>query len=388
MTVNRIFSLLKVKDEDRSLLVRTLFIFLCSGAMSTLTGAVLPDMQQSYALSYEFRGFLLSVQQAGNLSAVFLAGFLPYILGRKRCTVLLSSGIVLGIILMVSTGNPLLLVIAFLVSGMGRGTLSNTTNVVVTEVSGNSGAGLNLLHASFAVGAFISPFLAVYLGSAGWRTALLLTGGLMLLGIILIATSTLKNGREERTKGGKVPFMKDTGFWLVTFILFFYLCAEASLMGWMVTYFQESGVMSASLSKTMQSLLWIMILLGRLLCAMLTPRTENRMTIVVFLSLLFTAAFAVMMSSVKLFIVIPALLLTGFSMSGIYPTTLSSMDSRFNGSTVATGVCIGTATLGGILWPNVVGFTASGHGMKTALMTILLPLAVMDVLVLAKRLKK
>ena len=146
--------------------------------------------------------------------------------------------------------------------------------------------------------------------------------------------------------------------------------------------------MSASLSKTMQSLLWIMILLGRLLCAMLTPRTENRMTIVVFLSLLFTAAFAVMMSSVKLFIVIPALLLTGFSMSGIYPTTLSSMDSRFNGSTVATGVCIGTATLGGILWPNVVGLTAAEHGMKAALMTILLPLAVMDVLVVVKRLKK
>lgn len=385
--MNRFFSLLKVKDEDRSLFIRTLFIFLCSGAMSTLTGAVLPDMQQSYALSYEFRGFLLSVQQAGNLSAVFLAGFLPYILGRKRCTVLLSSGIVLGIILMVSTGNPLLLVIAFLVSGMGRGTLSNTTNVVVSEVSGNSGAGLNLLHASFAVGAFVSPFAAVYLGSSGWRVALLLTGALMTIGILLIASSTLKNGREERIKGEKVP-LTDGGFWLVTFILFFYLCAEASLMGWMVTYFQETGVMSPSLSKTMQSLLWIMILLGRILCAILTPKTKNRMTIVVFLSLLLTCAFALMMSSEKLYIVIPALLFTGFSMSGIYPTTLSSMDSRFNGSTVATGVCIGCATVGGILWPNVVGLTAAEHGMKAALMTILLPLAVMDVLVVVKRMKK
>ena len=210
----------------------------------------------------------------------------------------------------------------------------------------------------------------------------------MTFGIILIASSSLKDGKEERRKGDNVSFIRDAGFWLVTLILFFYLCAEASLMGWMVTYFQESGIMTPSLAKTMQSLLWIMILLGRLICALITPKMKNRMSIVVILSALLTASFIAMMSSRELSVIIPSLLVTGFAMSGIYPTTLSSMDMRFNGSTVATGVCIGTATVGGIIWPNVVGITASGYGMETALFTIVLPLLVMDVFVLIKRVKK
>ena len=75
-----------MNNDEKSLLIRTYFIFLCSGAVSTLTGAILPDMQAEYNLSYSLRGLLLSFQQCGNLSAMLLAGFVPYMIGRKKCT--------------------------------------------------------------------------------------------------------------------------------------------------------------------------------------------------------------------------------------------------------------------------------------------------------------
>ena len=65
----------------------------------TLMRAILPDMQAEYNLSYSLRGLLLSFQQCGNLSAMLLAGFLPYLIGRKKCTLILSSAIVVGILI-------------------------------------------------------------------------------------------------------------------------------------------------------------------------------------------------------------------------------------------------------------------------------------------------
>lgn len=103
--------------------------------MSQIFGAILPFLQEEYHLSYTFRGLLLSAHQTGNLLAVFIAGYLPYAIGRKRSTLYLSSGKAVGLSLMILTGNPILLVLAFLLTGIGRGTLSNITNVVTAEIS-------------------------------------------------------------------------------------------------------------------------------------------------------------------------------------------------------------------------------------------------------------
>lgn len=383
--MNRIYDFLKVDSENRSLVSRIYFIFLCSGAVSTLTGAILPDIQASYGLSYELRGFLLSAQQVGNFSAVFIAGFLPYLIGRKLTAVIIPSGIVLGLIMITLTGNPALLLIAFILTGMGRGTLSNTTNVVVSECAGNKTAGLNLLHATFAVGAFISPFVAIALGSSGWRISAWIFAFVMLLGILSVALSHLRSTREPRpAKGESVPFLRDFSFWNIMLILFTYLCAEASMMGWLVTYFQESGIMTPSLAKSMQSLLWIMILLGRLLCASLSSWLRSKNVLILIMGVLMTLCFVLMVSSTSLPLIIAALLGVGFFMSGIYPTTLATQKSEYNSSTIATGFCIAAGTIGGFIWPSVVGQVAAVQGIHGGIASISVALAVMVVLMIIK----
>ena len=376
-------SFLQIKKENVSLVYRIYFAFLCSGAMSTLLGALLPAMQEEYAMSYALRGYVLSAHQIGNLCAVMIAGFLPYAIGRKQSTLLLGSCIVLGLLLMTLTGNPFLLLVAFALTGIGRGTLSNITNVVVSENAGNKAAGLNVLHASFAIGAFLSPFIAVAASRTQWRAAAWIVAVFMALSLFFISNSRLSSSRMEKKKGEAVPFASSFGFWLNTAIMFFYLCAEGSLIGWLVTYFKDSGIMSTSLAQTMQSLLWIMILCGRLTCASVSNKVSKPVLILV-MGMFMSVFFVLMISTRNVAVIVASLLGVGFSMSGIYPTTLSTMDPRFNSSTVAVGTCIATATIGAILMPIIVGQVAEAAGIAGGIATISIALLIMVALMALK----
>ena len=282
---------------------------------------------------------------------------------------------------MTVTGNPFLLFIAFAFTGIGRGTLSNITNVVVGESAEKKTAGLNFLHASFAVGAFLAPFIVIASASLSWRTAPIAIALSMLLAIIAVAMR-LKGGKSVKVKGeGGIP--RTVGFWLNTFIMFFYLCAEGSLTGWLVTYFQDEGIFPAAVATAMQSFLWIMILLGRLMCAIVSTKM-NKSVLILILGLAMTAFFILMITVSNPVVIFLALLGVGFSMSGIYPTTLSSMDTRYNSSTIATGTCIGTATIGAIAMPIIIGQVAERAGLAGGIATISIALFVMVALMIFK----
>ena len=90
------------------------------------------------------------------------------------------------------------MIIAFTFTGLGRGTLSNTSNVVVSTITHNSSAGLNILHASFALGALISPLIAALLGSS-WRVSAIIFASFMALSIFFIKNSILSDEKEKRS---------------------------------------------------------------------------------------------------------------------------------------------------------------------------------------------
>ena len=170
---------LGVQPENHHLILTAYFEFFVTGMTSTILGAVLPDLRSAYDLNYLVAGSLYSFHQIGNLCAVLLAGILPYIIGRKKSVSILFSTLAIGTLLITATGLPYLLMVAFTLTGIGRGNTSNITNVVVAESSKNKSAGLNLLHSVFAFGAFLSPFLLVlfsflFKGSSfgGWRVTL------------------------------------------------------------------------------------------------------------------------------------------------------------------------------------------------------------------------
>lgn len=363
---------LGVKEEDAPLLYKAYFAFFCSGMMSNILGSILPYIREDYNFDYTFLGTLSSISQIGNLSAVWISGFLPYLIGRKNSTLIMGSGIVTGMLIMAITGNPFFLLLAFLLVGIGRGTMSNITNVVVGQYATNKTAGLNLLHATFAIGAIISPSIIAVTSSKMWRVPPLFIAFLMATALFLLYKSKLSNKKEVKEKDeSTIPLA--FSFWLNTFIMFFYLCTEASLMNWMVSYFKDSNIFSPQLSNMMSALMWVTMLIGRLLCAYLGSRM-NKSILILILGSMLTFFYSIMVFSSSPIIILISILGIGLSMSGIYPTTLSTHDKKYNKSTIATGTCIAVATFGAIIMPIIIGNVSSRYGIESGMKTIFIPL--------------
>ena len=106
----------------------------------------------------------------------------------------------------------------------------------------------------------------------------------------------------------------------------------------------------------------------------------DKSVLILAMGAMMTLCFVLMISAQSTALVVIGLLGLGFFMSGIYPTTLSTMDSRYNSSTVATGTCIATATVGGILMPIIIGEVAEVSGIRGGVATISVALAIMVIL--------
>lgn len=375
---------LDVAPENYGLLGTIYFALFTSGIMSVMLGTLLPYIRYENALSYAQSGLLLSAHQLGSLFAVLAAGILPYAIGRKKSTLLMGAGITVGLVCITIFRSPWLLMAAFAFTGIGRGTMTNICNVVASDVSGNRAGALNLLHAIFAVGALLSPIIVyVSTGPLGlsWKFSALTSAALAVTALILIALSKLSNSPSQKETGGALSFFKNLSFWHNSAILFFYICAEASIMGWFVLYFEDTGVLSPGAAKLTPTLLWLMMMVGRLSCSAISSRV-NKNKLLLVLSLGFAACFTGMLLSRSALVCVFFLLGIGLSMAGIYPTTLSAMQGTL--STVSAGFAICIASAGGIVMPGIVGAVADVHGLAGGVAMILTALAGMLVLIVVK----
>ncbi len=217
----------QLNKEQRYILNCCFFVFAINGIYAMSLGSLLPLISAEYGLKDTVSGALLSAHQVGNLISGFIAGILPLYLGRKKSIMFLCSFVVMGFSIMILTGNPILLILGFLFTGLSRGSISNFNNSVVNELSDSSPVALNILHSIFAVGALISPFLVIlctYISNEqGWKIAAGVIVFLCLISIFLFSRMKIDNAEKEAKKV-KVSygFLKNADFLISCGILFFY----------------------------------------------------------------------------------------------------------------------------------------------------------------------
>ncbi len=239
------------------------------------------------------------------------------------------------------------------------------------------------------MGALSAPFLVILFTQVlhlDWRFPAIFIIIFEIGVLLILAKSSLSNVpvlTKKDEKAADKKFLTSPIFWLNTSILFMYLCCESGIVGWLVTYFKESGGLSESLSQSTASLLWIMILIGRLLCAVI-PEKMNKAVIIVFMAIAQIVFFLLMILSSNMTLIFVGLLGTGLAMSGFYPTVLSTMPKEFTSSTIATGTCIATATIGAIAMPIIIGAIAEVTGIAGGISTIGVALGICVVLTIIK----
>lgn len=363
------------------------FSFFVNGAMVLMVGAILPYIIDEAGINYSTAGGFLSAFAIGNLLASFINPVLAAKIGRKATIVSLSALIPLMFLVITLLPPVSVIYIAFVLVGIGRGSVSIINNAVVNDNSDGNPAALNLLHMVFAVGAFIAPFLtAVYINNGfGWRaSAYTIIAGSTLSCIFYALMKIDYNWPKESKKLKKKTsqsFYKSSIFYVMGLLLFLYLGLENCVNGWFVTYFKSMGIMSETYAANLVSVTWVMVMLGRLVTAKLSGRVNKNVLILV--NCIATAVFFFLLTATQNLAVITAAIAgLGFFFAGIYPTCVSIAGNVIKGSNTGMSMLLAIAALGGIITPQIVGVIADGMGLVGAILILLVNVAGMLVMAL------
>ena len=271
---------------------------------------------------------------------------------------------------------------------------------------GGSPSASNLLHASFAVGAITAPLLFLFLSTRySWRAGI----GAMIAICVLVWLNlwrvTIKNDRMNRQdkKNRTLVFLKNPSFLILVGMMFCYLASEYAVNGWLVTYMQSrqelmeglaaSGRTLSAFSQTMATLLWTVMLIGRLLCAAIAPKVGQKRLMLIF-SVGMAGFYLLMLNAPSVGVVTVSVAGLGLCMAGICPMIYSDAAIFTNAYPMATSFLLALGSLGGVFMPTLVGAMADSRGFEAGMRVIfvtivlLVVFAVLNVVVPTRRPEK
>ena len=343
-----------------------------SGAGSLALGSLIPFLRDTYQLSYDFAGMLVSLQSVGNLAAIGLMGFLPTFFGRRKSVLFTALWMAMAyLIFTTGFGGAVLLPAACFMTGIAKGGNANFSNTMMSTLPGKKASvGYNLAHGAYAIGALLSPLLVVACtmnDPDGWRITTTVLLGLCVLQMLDYLWVPLPEEKIEKSvKSIDRSFLKRKSFWLAAAILFFYVSTEYAINGWLVTYFQDIGVLSDNVSQMMSSLLWVVMFIGRMIGAAIVGKVSRKVLLVIdgvglviFFLLVFFSR-----SQLPIFLGIAGV---GLFQATIYTTAMAVGTEAVRGNDLGVSWMILAGSAGGIITPATVGFVAERAGIQAGM---------------------
>lgn len=358
----------------------TTIMYICfgiAGMISVSVGSLLPLIRQFRGVDYKLAGVVVSSYAAGNLLSCILFGYTAEKTGIKAAILIYDLLFPVSYVMILVFNGAYMMIAAFFFAGIARGACSNCCNKVVSTLNPGNAAALNGLHAAFSVGAFLFPVLLAYvthIDASYWIYPCILMAVLGCLSIFLFTVCPMTEdytGKEvtSTAAASRYGFFKEQIFWTTTMALFFYLCAEQGVIGWMVTYFTDTGYISAELSELTASILWIMIMAGRFFTAFISRKTDKKKFLPV-MGFGFAFFFIVLLFVRNAAGIILLVMCIGFFAAGIFPTTLSFAGELGKTYPLSFSYILTISSLGAVLMPTVIGHVADKAGIIYGMGTI------------------
>lgn len=329
--------------------------------MVVLTGTLLTYLMQDCGLSLSQAGLLASIQSAGNLVAGLLSGLVIKAIGKKLSSVLYCLMFAVGFSVFLYSSSPYLIYVCIFISGLGWGLCNNVCHLLINEEGMPSG-GIYLMHSSYALGAFGGPMVLnlLLLMNFGWQSTVFIVVFMSLL--LLISFFTIKNLDDDRKKqrepGKKAPidfsFLKNKRYYICFFLYFCYGGVETCLNSWLITFLSEKGIMSLSTAQIMLSVLWLVIIFGRIIQIFLQKRIPARFLLLGQSGMMFVCITLLTFNKNELFAIILVIII-GLFMAGITPANALNAKTFMRGDGVSSGIIFAGSGLGSTLIPSIVG---------------------------------
>lgn len=359
-------SAMQSMSKSHRYLMRDIFLaYLVMGIYLTLIGSALPSIKEEYHISYQVGGWMMSAQQIGYLIMGIVVSLAAKKLGAKRTYLFFGVLAFVGLALMTVIGNPVVLIFAMLLTGICKGSTANIGNQITSTVSNNDSSLLNLAQAFFAIGACAAPLIAMVCG-ASWRMAFGITIALGVVSFVHgLRTEIGPEAFKVEETAGKpnLGFFKKKIFWICCVLLLCYLAFEASVMGWLVTFFIDSGAVNAQTAQLLATALWGALLIGRFASAWFATRFSPQQMICV-MTVGTAICFSVMMFSHSLIPMAIGTFGVGLFMAGMYGTTLGGSDNLIGQYPMCMGMFIVIPGVGSAVTQSAIGAVADHIGIR------------------------
>lgn len=364
-----------MENGERSIRLRNTgyLAFFLSGICAISSGIIVSILQEKYGFSYGVTGTMLSLMSIGNMAASFASGILPGRIGTRNTVFILCSGYFLGYLLMAFTGAVGIVMAAFLMVGMAKGCAINNCTVLVGDNSSDRTKGMNIMHACYACGALLCPFLAAAFLNVNDVLPMIAVAAAGLLMWLVFMSAKLPGKRAAADGGEEKPsfaFLRERKFWLITGLLFCQNAAETSVTGWLVTYYKDMGILSGAFSTYTVTVMWGATLIARLLIAFVFP-IKNTFKALAVMGAGCTILYGGLVFMQKPVGAVLMLFAFAFAMAGVNPVAVAGAGKEMNATSL--GVMLPVAGIGAIVMPWLIGMVADMAGLKAGMFCNLIP---------------
>jgi len=361
-----------VPSSPRMKVALAFFAFILIGANDGALGVLLPNIRVYYHVDNATIGLFFLCSTVGYFIASFNNGLLMEKLGNRLFLMVGTGTFLLGVCLLSLMPPFALLLGASLVLGMGIAMLDAGLNSYIAALPGST-AMLNYLHAFYGAGAWLGPIVASALLALqlGWNSVYLVWGGLSIFLLIGLGIFFGSGPRQEKasTEGNVLMMaLRLRVVWLGAMFLLFYVGSEVSLGSWSYSFLTEERHGALLLSGWVVSGYWLGLTLGRLSLAKVAQRIGAQRLIELCLVGVVVGLLLVWLVPVEI-VSAGALLLIGFSLGPIFPTTIALMSKLVSARILpsAIGFIASLGSMGGALFPWLAGNLAQHIGLWSLL---------------------
>jgi fucose permease len=402
--------------------------FISLGLPDALLGVGWPSMRETFGVSIEAVGLMLTVGVTGYLMSSVSTGFALATLGVGRLLAGSTALVSLGLAVYAAAPVFALALVGSMLIGLGSGAIDAGLNVYAAEHFG--ARHMNWLHASFGFGATLGPLVmtSVLGAGLGWRWGYGITAVVQaVLAVAFTVTArawdapapvpagvtvapaaspsaeaTIRedghrgDATREASRGNAGPepsrrALLIPAVWLGSLTFALYTGAEVAVALWTFTLLTDGRGLSTAIAGACVSAYWGALFVGRVVYGVIADRLPGPQALVGCLCGMAAGA-VVSALPAPAWVTVVGVMAVGLFAAPVFPlltlTTADRVGADHAGP--AVGMQIGAASLGAVVFPALIGLLVGRFGTDViapsfVVMTVLIPLAYVATVRLAPR---
>ncbi|KAJ0417241.1 MFS efflux transporter [Aspergillus carlsbadensis] len=359
-----------------------------NGLNDSVPGALIPYMETHYSISYAIVSLIFVTNAVGFIAAAPLTDLVEQRLGRGRAYILAEALMGAGYVIIICTPPYPLIVLSFLLIGLGEG-MDLAFNNVFCANYGNGTTALGFLHGSYGLGGTVGPLIGTAIASSGvvWSRFYAVAIAIVAINASfagwafwnyetprarpqvpeIISLETGTPATPEPSEPSKRTLLKLALKSPVTILgalfIFAYQGAEVSISGWVISFLVTTRHGDLSSVGYVTAGFWGGITVGRLVISPIAFRLGERICVAAFVlgSLAFQLVVWFVPSIVGNAV---AVAIIGLLLGPVYPCAMAVFCRVLDANLQLTslGFVSGAGSSGGAVAPLVTGLVAQKKG--------------------------